>query len=423
MENEGAACALCATQGTNGKLMKCSRCKHVQYCSRECQAADWKNHKKLCVAQSKRKQETVEKAINSSVTSNSAPPKSSGLETEECIICMGSMSVTTKCTTLPCSHSFHTACMCRLRSTSSAQACPLCRADLPDGPEQKFVKGMKLHHDYKFEVAHGADPNSSELKSMLADVVELYTSAADDGFMMAQCNLGTIYCDGEGVPQNYEKAIELYLKAAEQGDAEAQCNLAIMHCKGQGVAQDFDKGIEWYTKASNQGDLEAQRMLGNFLLQGDPPSFPGDKASGMRWLEKAALEGNYDKAQNNLGCIYRDGLFDTVQSFQKASEWFIKAANQGDAAAQCSIGALCYGGQGVPQSFDRAAEWYKKAADQGNDLGQLYLADMYLTRKIALPDSLQRGVVLLQESAAQGNANAQNMLVQVHRQLAAQRNG
>jgi hypothetical protein len=47
---------------------------------------------------------------------------------------------------------------------------------------------------------------------------------------------------------------------------------------------------------------------------------------------------------------------------------------------------------------------------------------LYLTRKIALPDSLQRGIVLLQESAAQGNVNAQNMLVQVHRQLAAQRN-
>ena len=30
------------------KLMKCSKCKTVSYCSRECQVADWKEHKKVC---------------------------------------------------------------------------------------------------------------------------------------------------------------------------------------------------------------------------------------------------------------------------------------------------------------------------------------------------------------------------------------
>jgi uncharacterized C2H2 Zn-finger protein len=30
------------------KLMKCQRCKVAYYCNKECQAADWKSHKKLC---------------------------------------------------------------------------------------------------------------------------------------------------------------------------------------------------------------------------------------------------------------------------------------------------------------------------------------------------------------------------------------
>jgi hypothetical protein len=30
------------------KLMKCQRCKVIYYCNKECQVADWKNHKKMC---------------------------------------------------------------------------------------------------------------------------------------------------------------------------------------------------------------------------------------------------------------------------------------------------------------------------------------------------------------------------------------
>ena len=33
------------------KLLKCSKCKKVKYCSRECQIADWKKHKKNCEAE------------------------------------------------------------------------------------------------------------------------------------------------------------------------------------------------------------------------------------------------------------------------------------------------------------------------------------------------------------------------------------
>ncbi|KAI0818478.1 hypothetical protein BC628DRAFT_1424076 [Trametes gibbosa] len=41
-------CARCSKRGDD--LQRCSRCKAVFYCSKECQKADWKNHKFVCVA-------------------------------------------------------------------------------------------------------------------------------------------------------------------------------------------------------------------------------------------------------------------------------------------------------------------------------------------------------------------------------------
>lgn len=40
------ACAGCGS--IDRKLLKCSGCKCVRYCSKACQTKHWKNHKKLC---------------------------------------------------------------------------------------------------------------------------------------------------------------------------------------------------------------------------------------------------------------------------------------------------------------------------------------------------------------------------------------
>ncbi len=54
------------------------------------------------------------------------------------------------------------------------------------------------------------------------------------------------------------------------------------------------------------------------------------------------------------------------QDFIAAMEWFKKAADQGNAEAQCKIGSMYENGDGVKQDFIAALEWFKKAADQGN---------------------------------------------------------
>ena len=63
----------------------------------------------------------------------------------------------------------------------------------------------------------------------------------------------------EGPPLS--KSVKVLIKAAEQGDAEAQFNLAGMYLTGEGVQEDYGKAVHWYSKAAEQGDVRAQGVL------------------------------------------------------------------------------------------------------------------------------------------------------------------
>jgi hypothetical protein len=68
-------CRKCETQMDSVKLMKCQRCKLAYYCSKECQVANWKSHKKMCKAlssstESSSEQKTSILTIQAFVSSN-----------------------------------------------------------------------------------------------------------------------------------------------------------------------------------------------------------------------------------------------------------------------------------------------------------------------------------------------------------------
>jgi soluble lytic murein transglycosylase-like protein len=80
------------------------------------------------------------------------------------------------------------------------------------------------------------------------------------------------YENGEGVPQDYPRALALYCQAARRGDPRAYFNLGWMYLNGRGVARDDATAIMWLRKAADRGVPQAANLLG--LLAG-APSVPG----------------------------------------------------------------------------------------------------------------------------------------------------
>jgi hypothetical protein len=85
---------------------------------------------------------------------------------------------------------------------------------------------------------------------------------AKAGGFAAEFELGLLYANGQGVPQDYAQAASWFRKAAEQGNADAQNNLGVLYDKGQGVPQDYTQAASWYRKAAEQGNALAQYNLG-----------------------------------------------------------------------------------------------------------------------------------------------------------------
>jgi TPR repeat protein len=74
---------------------------------------------------------------------------------------------------------------------------------------------------------------------------------------IAQCNLGSMNENGEGVIQDYKAARAWYILAAERENAEAQHSLGMMYAEGLGVIQNYTRAHMWWSIAASQGGEEA----------------------------------------------------------------------------------------------------------------------------------------------------------------------
>lgn len=187
-------------------------------------------------------------------------------------------------------------------------------------------------------------------------------AAGNQGYARAQYNLGSMYYHGTGLPKDYMQAFQWYRKAADQGFNLAQSSLGWMYNQGQGVPQDYTEAIQWYRKAADQGLAESQLLLGSMYFNGQ--GVPQDYAQAAQWYRKAADQGDA-MAQNNLGSMYYHGK-GLPKNYMQALQWTRKSAEQGLNWAQSSLGSMYFNGQGAPKDYGQAVQWFILAKASGN---------------------------------------------------------
>ena len=150
---------------------------------------------------------------------------------------------------------------------------------------------------------------------------------ANQGNANTQDNLGNMYAEGHGVPQDHAEAVRWYRKAAAQGDAEAQHNLGLMYVHGEGVPQDYAEAVKWFRKAANQGDASAQTNLGIMYFRGEVVL--RDLTQAYMWYDLASSRippgAAHDHAVRNRDFVAKHMTPDQIAEAKRlAREWMAK---------------------------------------------------------------------------------------------------
>ncbi|MCL2296237.1 MAG: sel1 repeat family protein [Methanomassiliicoccaceae archaeon] len=173
---------------------------------------------------------------------------------------------------------------------------------------------------------------------------------AEKGDSRAQYDIGVVYQEGRGVPQNYEEAAKWFRRSAEQDDFAAFCIRVLLYDVGLEKSDDHEEIAKRFREAAEAG-------LGP-EFSSEPPG-----RTSIRWLKLSAEHGNVG-SQRNLGFAYQEGMDGVPQDYEESAKWIRLAAENGDTMAQSNLSFLYKNGLGVPLDYEEAAKWYALAEQE-----------------------------------------------------------
>ena len=215
-------------------------------------------------------------------------------------------------------------------------------------------------------------------------------------------------------------SVARYEQLAAKGDAEAMFMLAHCYARGIWCDQDSLKAITLLRKAAVAGYYDAQMRMCEIYFGADLhlkryASFDYSNPTNIKQTKDLAEKG-VAWAQNLMGEFYDQGVGGFKEDQKKATQWYIKSANQGFGWGQANIGSHWYCFSDHVQENDR---YYTLAAQQGcridkgdilsyEQMYQLYpIYDSYTKRDYTVnQDSVQK----YQELAEGGDAFGEVML-------------
>ena len=170
---------------------------------------------------------------------------------------------------------------------------------------------------------------ASKDRGHYATALRAWLPMAEAGNAEAQNNVGYMYEEGLGVPQNYLLAMNWYRQAADNGLAEAQHNMGMLYHHGYGVAENLGEAFRWFKMAADQELAESEYMLALAFENGEGTEL--DYLEAKRLFLSAARK-NYVPAQLMYAFMLQAGEGGDSEPFSAYVWGKIAELNGSDAA-------------------------------------------------------------------------------------------
>ena len=164
--------------------------------------------------------------------------------------------------------------------------------------------------------------------------------------------------------EDFQKAEQLLLNESRSGNVLAIHDLGKLYSTEKFGEKNDEKSFSFYREALHALTViepNADSML---------PYEPRYEGQNM----KSADMRSY--VWYRIGKMHCYGL-GTEQDYEKAFEWFLKSAQEGNKFAQYSLANLYYYGNGVEKDLSQAFWWYRKSSEQGQPYASYAVAQMY----------------------------------------------
>ncbi|AIB37878.1 tetratricopeptide repeat protein [Pseudomonas simiae] len=195
---------------------------------------------------------------------------------------------------------------------------------------------------------------------------ELYERAADLGVLTAHHNLGRMHLEGdEHFPKSIPDAIRHFELAAE-GDIAASIGcLGMIYLNGNGVPEDRDRAIDLLMRAAYLDDDHSINTVATILDHQNGGASTPESFALYRKAARSARQLNHIMPIYNLGLCFLHGN-GVGKNLVKARRLFRIAANAGDADAAMNLGLMFLNGEGIPADSIEARHWLTMSAAHGS---------------------------------------------------------
>jgi uncharacterized protein len=192
---------------------------------------------------------------------------------------------------------------------------------------------------------------------------------------------------------DYESALREFLPLATAGDPVAQFHLGSMYDEGQGVPQNHQEAKKWFELAARQGHARAQHNAGNMYFFGK--GVPQDYNTAMKWYVLAAERG-IGESQYNLGLMYEDG-HGVRKDLKKALKWYLASAGNANGSAMTALGIMYATGEGISRNYIYTHMWGELADRNGSPNG---FAVQEMSARLLTPSQIEKAQKLARECVA-----------------------